>query len=285
MVFAPLIAAATAAAATASAIATSVVRRQRGFREPEPPVPPARTRPVEEEEREALLGLVGDSLFERLDDAGLWLPDGTSVETLYVPVEQVGGDFLGTAEVDGDAVAFIGDVAGHGIDAAIVAMGVKEQITDAIVEGAELEEAVGQANDLLRTDLPGFATLFACRLRPDGELSFVNAGHVPPLLFDGEPEHLSPTGPMMGAVEHEYDATSCAVEPEARLVAFTDGVTEAFGARGGLTEPEIRAVAAEPGGFVDLAAAVTSKLPEPVRDDIAAFELTVGGTEEEPPHG
>lgn len=282
MVFAPLVAAVTAAAATA--VATAVVRRQRGFREPEPPVPPATTRPVEDEERDGLLALVGDSIFERLDDAGLWLPDGTSVETLYVPVEQVGGDFLGTAEVDGDAVAFIGDVAGHGIDASIVAAGVKDQLIEAIVDGAGIEEAVTEANDLLRTDLPGFATLFACRLRSDGELSFVNAGHVPPLFFEGEPEHLPPTGPMLGAVEHEYETTSCDVEPATRVVAFTDGVTEAYGARGGLSEAEIRAVASEPGGFVDLAAAVSSKLPEPVRDDIAAFELTVGGTEEDPSH-
>lgn len=283
MVFAPLVAAVTAAAA-AAAIATVVVR-QRGIREPEPPVPPAVPRSAEDEEREALLEVVGESIFERLDDAGLWLPDGTSVETLYVPVEQVGGDFLGTAEVDGDALAFIGDVAGHGIDAAIVAAGVKDELTEAIADGADLDEAVSQANDVLRTDLPGFATLFACRLRSDGELSFVNAGHVPPLLFEGEPEHLSPTGPMLGAVEHEYEVVSCEVEPETRVVAFTDGVTEAYGARGGLTEPEIRAVASEPGGFVDLAAAVSSKLPEPVRDDIAAFELIVGGAEEDPLHG
>lgn len=282
MVFALLVAAVTAIAAAAATAA----RRHRGVREPEPPVPPLAIRTVEDEERGDLLEVVGDTIFERLDDAGLWLPDGTSVETLYVPVEQVGGDFLGTAEVEGDALAFIGDVAGHGIDASIVAASLKDCVTEAIAEGAGLDQAVSRANEMLRTELPGFATLFACRLGAGGQLEFVNAGHVPPLVLEGAPpDHLSPTGPMMGAVEHDYDMASVDVAPGSRLLAYTDGVTEAFGARGGLSEAEIRAVAAEPGGFLDLAVAVTAKLPEPVRDDIAAFELTVGGLEEAPPHG
>jgi hypothetical protein len=238
--------------------------------------------PDADEERAELLSLVTGPIFERLDDDGLWLPGGTRVETLYVPVEQVGGDFLGTMEVDGQAVAFIGDVAGHGLDAAIVALRVKEVVGDVLREGGNLDDAVTHANELLREDVPGFATLFACRLGDDGRLTFVNAGHVPPLVLDGvPPEELEPTGPLLGAFPHDYEQATVEVEPADRVLAFTDGVTDAFGARGGLSDEEIRGAAARPGAFVDLAAAVRAKRPgEPMRDDLAAFELTVGGEEE-----
>lgn len=242
---------------------------------------------VEADERSQLLALVGEPILERLGDGGLVLPDGTSVETLYRPLEQVGGDFLGSIEVDGDAVAFIGDVAGHGLDAALVALRVKEAVAAAIAAGASLEEAVTSANDLLHAEVSGFATFFACRLGADGQLTYVNAGHVPPLVVEGAPpDQLEPTGPLLGAFPHEYEAATVEVAPDDRLLAFTDGVTEAFGARGGLSEQEIRRLSAERGGFVRLGDAVAAKRPgERLRDDLAAFELTVGGDEGELPDG
>lgn len=257
----------------------AVVRRGRRRRQPHlrPAAPPfPGEMPDEREEQDALLGEVGGPMFERLDDGGLWLPDGTSVETLFVPVERVGGDFLGTIDVEGNAVAFVGDVSGHGFDAGIVALRLKEAMTESIADGASLEDAITLANDLLRDELASFATVFACRL--DGEeLSFVNAGHLPPLVLEGaEGDRLEPTGPLIGAVDHRYEAATVPVDPSARLLAYTDGLTDAYGAQGGLTEAEIREVAAEPGGFVDLATVVDAKRPEPVRDDIAAFELVVG---------
>jgi len=276
---------ATLAATALGTLATHrAVRRSRARRSVVavgPPPPPG-----VDEEREALLEVVGDTILERLGDDGLWLPDGRTVETMYAPLETVGGDFLGTLEVDGDAVALIGDVAGHGIDAALVALRVKEAVTEAIAAGASLEEAMGTGNDALRAGAADFATMFACRLDAEGRLTFVNAGHVPPLVIDGAPpDDLQPTGPLLGAFEHRYDEAEVDLEPGARLLAFTDGVTEAFGARGGLTEGEIRAAVAEPHRLDDLRRAVLGKRPDPVRDDIAAFELTTGGAQEDPPHG
>lgn len=246
------------------------------------PDEPADVLSDEELERSELLSLVTEPILERLGDGGLWLPDGTRVDTLYRPLEQVGGDFLGSIEVDGDVVAFIGDVTGHGLDAAMIALRVKETVSEAITGGASLEEAVTTANDALRQEVAGFATFFACRLRRDGDLRYVNAGHVPPLVVEGgPPDELEPTGPLLGAFSHEFEAAAVEVEPDDRVLAVTDGLIDAFGRHGGLTETEIRSVASRPGGFVDLGDAVAAKRPEDVlRDDIAAFELTVGGDEE-----
>jgi serine phosphatase RsbU (regulator of sigma subunit) len=246
------------------------------------------TRPVETvdhetaiaQERSELEAHVTSHLWHYLDDAGLWLPNGTTVETLFAPLEGVGGDFIGTMAAGDAAVAYVGDVAGHGLDSALVALRIKDVVASALAAGEDIDEAVRRANELLVGDLAGIATLFVCALE-DGTLSFVNAGHVPPLVLEGapadQPDELPGTGPLLGAVPFDYEPASVEVGEGARLLAFTDGVTEAYGSKGGLTVPEIRATAARQGGFKRLQEAVDAKRPEPVKDDIAAFELTAGG--------
>jgi sigma-B regulation protein RsbU (phosphoserine phosphatase) len=76
-----------------------------------------------------------------------------------------------------------------------------------------------------------FATLFAGVIDPlSHELSYVNAGHNPPLLLrkNGGCEYLSATGVMIGAFDNmTWDEARTKIEPGDMLFVFTDGVTEA----------------------------------------------------------
>jgi hypothetical protein len=60
--------------------------------------------------------------------------------------------------------------------------------------------------------------------------------------------------------------------PGQRLVAFTDGLIEAYGRAGGL-EPEKIAAVIRSGGIDSLHGALDTARHEPVRDDIAVVEL------------
>ena len=82
-----------------------------------------------------------------------------------------------------------------------------------------------------------FATLFFGVLDPStGQLTYVNAGHPPPVLVgaDGEPRRLSADRFALGILpDHAFTLRQATLEPGARLLAFTDGVTDAKDPSGG----------------------------------------------------
>jgi sigma-B regulation protein RsbU (phosphoserine phosphatase) len=76
-----------------------------------------------------------------------------------------------------------------------------------------------------------FVTLFYGTLsEKDGTLTYVNAGHNPPIVFrrrNGSLEELMPTGIALGAVEQmHYFSEKIAVETGDIIVMYTDGITE-----------------------------------------------------------
>lgn len=274
---------ATALVLLTAVAALRLVRQRRAVppvvsvrREPAPPLGDEEHRDLEQLERDELEAYVATQIWEFLDDKGLWLPNGSAVDTVFRPVEGIGGDFLGTMTDGSRAIAYVGDVAGHGLDSALVALRLKAAVGDALQSGVDIAETTTRANDLLNEEVAGLATFFICSV--EGErLEYVNAGQVSPLVFaDQPPSELPSTGPVLGAIDHAYELGSFPVDAGDRVVAFTDGVTDAYRAAGGLSPEEARAAVAEPGSLQALVDAVEAKLPEPVCDDIAAFELTVG---------
>ena len=82
------------------------------------------------------------------------------------------------------------DVSGKGIPAALFMMAAKTQLRNHLQTGLPVNEAVDAANHqlCLGNDAGMFVTMFACLLDYEtGLLSYVNAGHNPPLLHhDGK---------------------------------------------------------------------------------------------------
>jgi sigma-B regulation protein RsbU (phosphoserine phosphatase) len=75
-----------------------------------------------------------------------------------------------------------------------------------------------------------YATLFYASVDGDGNLEFLNAGHLPPLVMrNGEVRELFTEGslPIGLLPEAEYSAERAVLQPGDTLVLFSDGVTEA----------------------------------------------------------
>jgi serine phosphatase RsbU (regulator of sigma subunit) len=217
-----------------------------------------------------------DRFAERLSSAEVSSVPGVTLRTLYQPVEgALGGDFVGVEAVDGRLDVVVGDVTGHGFDAALDAMRLKDLLLGELKAGSSPDRALTVANAFLSSASvsESFATAFVAQYQ-SGVIGYANAGHPPALIVGERGERpLPPTGPLLGATQdaHFSDA-EVLLAPGQRLVAFTDGLIEAYGRAGGL-EPEKIAAVIRSGGIDSLHGALDTARHEPVRDDIAVVEL------------
>jgi Stage II sporulation protein E (SpoIIE) len=229
----------------------------------------------------------------RLGAENLETPGGVLLRTLFHPAEGVvGGDFLGTATA-GEVVWFvIGDVTGHGLEAAVKALRLKDLVLTAALAGMRLGDALALGNALLWADPSGeaLATVFVARYG-EGVLRYANAGHLPGHLLNGGTatesrggdgdaggggdSQLSPTGPLLGLVEHPViEECRVALAPGFRVLVYTDGLLEAYGRLGGLGDQEVLGLVVQ-GEFGLLHERLNARRPEPLRDDVAAIEFIV----------
>lgn len=164
--------------------------------------------------------------------------DGFEVAARSIPCRYVGGDFYDVITLDdGSAVFVLGDVSGKGISAALLAAMAQGGIQTQLGIGLSLAEALANLNRLIaqKSAANRFITLFCGKLDREGNLSYVNAGHNPPILArsDGRVELLSTKSLVVGAFDFaEYQAKQTKLEPGDVIVVFTDGVTEAVNGSG-----------------------------------------------------
>ena len=157
--------------------------------------------------------------------------------------KEVGGDFYDFFLVgdDEDKLCFVvADVSGKGIPAALFMMAAKTQIHNYVEAGLPLDEAVNAANHQLciGNDMGMFVTMWIALLEyQTGQLTYVNAGHNPPLLLsDGSWEWMREVSGMpLGLFDGiPYKAQTRQLRVGEMLYLYTDGVTEAMDADGQL---------------------------------------------------
>jgi serine phosphatase RsbU (regulator of sigma subunit) len=159
--------------------------------------------------------------------------EGYQLSGVSFPSQAVGGDYFDFIPTESGVLLAVGDVSGKGLDAALAMSSLHACVRAQARAGRALADLVREVNGYLVEHLPfnKFATLFCCLLDPRTHtLSFVNAGHNPPLLVrhDGEVRELEATGMPAGlAMDADYALVSVDFGPGDLLVAFTDGVTEA----------------------------------------------------------
>lgn len=162
--------------------------------------------------------------------------DCCEVAARSVPCRQVGGDFYDVIALDDGRTAFIlGDVSGKGISAALLAAMAQGGTQAQFSTGLSIAEVITNLNRLIvkRSAANRFITLFCGILDREGNFSYVNAGHNPPILArsDGRLELLSTKSLVLGAFDFaEYEARLTRVEAGDAIVMFSDGVTEAVNA-------------------------------------------------------
>jgi phosphoserine phosphatase RsbU/P len=160
----------------------------------------------------------------------------------WEPAREVAGDYYDfiTDHSDGSVGLVIADVTDKGMPAALY-MALTRSIMRAstIAAGSTPAEAITQANRLICADAASdmFVTLFYGRLDPaTGSLTYVNAGHNPPMLFQrgrSQPIALTRTGLAIGIeAGWQYEQSTVQLEQGDWLFLYTDGVTDAVNAAG-----------------------------------------------------
>jgi len=144
----------------------------------------------------------------------------------------VGGDWYDVVEAGDGLALVIGDVQGHGVQAAAT-MGQLRSAVRAFALGDHSPDEVMSGTNRLLIDLdPGqFASCCYVRLDPlTGVARAARAGHPQPLLRhpDGRTEVLDLAGGVVLGVDRQarYPVTELVLEPGAVLALYTDGLVE-----------------------------------------------------------
>jgi phosphoserine phosphatase RsbU/P len=154
------------------------------------------------------------------------------------PCHEVGGDYFDYFDLDEGRFCFtIGDVAGKGISAALLASVVQGIFSTQTFLDSPLDTIVSNLNRNLTKRGTGnrFVTSFFGILDADGGCTYVNAGHNPPLLVhrDGTMKELTEGGMVLGLFSGaQYQRDALRLQPDDHIVLFTDGVIEALNAAG-----------------------------------------------------
>jgi len=196
---------------------------------------------------------------------------GFLIESEYCPSRDVGGDFFQVLPQasDGSVLIVVGDVAGKGIEAGMLAT----LIVGAVRTAAEFTSDPRRILALLNQRLcgRGFVTCLALRIEQDGSATLVNAGHLPPYL-NGKEMSVDGTLPLGAVPGMQFPALRFTLDPGDSLLLMTDGVVEAQNAQGELFGFDRIAVHLGSGaGGAALAAAAQAFGQE---DDITVLSLT-----------
>jgi sigma-B regulation protein RsbU (phosphoserine phosphatase) len=149
-----------------------------------------------------------------------------------IPCRTVGGDFFDYLEIGERGFGFaLGDVAGKGPPAALLAAAVQSNFVAQAPVSNDPAEAMARVNRaLLRRAIEArFATMFYGAITVDGKLSYCNAGQEPPLVVSRSGSRwLEVGGPVLGLLSiATYEYETIALEPGDLVVICSDGVTEA----------------------------------------------------------
>jgi sigma-B regulation protein RsbU (phosphoserine phosphatase) len=156
------------------------------------------------------------------------------------PAREVGGDYYDFLELSGGRLGIaIGDVSGKGIGAALMMASLEASLRAQASVGQDLAEVITRVNSLVleASSVNRYATLFYAEYDPQSrQLSYVNAGHNPPVILRNaatscEVVRLEIGGPVVGILRQSYRQESFCLEPGDLAVLFTDGVSESMNAR------------------------------------------------------
>jgi anti-anti-sigma factor len=178
---------------------------------------------------------------------------GADIAAEYLVATQdagAGGDwFEAVPGDDGDVFLVVGDVVGHGVQAAAVMAQLRTAIRMALLAGKEIHESLTAVDEFSKF-VPGSkaATLCIGRLDADtGTFEYCTAGHPPPLLIGaGVARYLEPTGagPLGSGIG--FSTRTETVDVDEAVLLYSDGIIERPG----------RPLAASTAEFADIASRV-----------------------------
>lgn len=169
----------------------------------------------------------------RLPVDGWFRAAGTSI-----PSHEVGGDCFDVRQISPNVwSAVVMDVSGKGVSSALLAALLQGSFLLATDDPVGIQQMMTRMNRFLneRTEGEKYATVFYCTVDLTGTLRWANAGHCCPFFLrqTGELETLETTGMPLGMLEEsEFGVQSVQLQPGDKIIAYSDGLTEAQNAEG-----------------------------------------------------
>ena len=245
-----------------------------------------------DEARAARTGLAqdapaADSLRAAMTPSVIDMPAGIRMAGRMSSAEGViAGDWWDAVECpDGRVALVMGDVAGHGTSAGVMAMQVRTLLRASIASGAEPDAALRLAHVGLRGSRT-FATAVVIMIDADTrDIRWANAGHHPALIVgnDGSMTALDPTGPLLSALDAHWTTSRTTARVGDALFAFTDGLIEGLSIDGRTLDTadlvaallELSAeIRSEPAETLErILASMREKAAEWTRDDITLVAI------------
>ncbi|MCF7805975.1 MAG: SpoIIE family protein phosphatase [Candidatus Marinimicrobia bacterium] len=159
--------------------------------------------------------------------------EGMSLAGWNRACQEVGGDFYDYIELPEDNIGIaLGDVSGKGIPAALLMAAVRTSLRVQAENVYSMSEVIRRVNKALikDTNLEEFTTLFYAVLDTSNwMMTYINAGHNPPLLFrNGDLIRLRTGGVPVGLfTDAVYKQETIEILPGDMLVVYSDGFSEA----------------------------------------------------------
>lgn len=162
---------------------------------------------------------------------------GYSFAAHYEAAQDVGGDYYDFVPMPNNRLAVtIGDVAGKGVPAALLMAKVSSDARFCLLTEPTPADAVTRLNSLMQEagELQKFVTLAACVIDTvKHEVTFVNAGHQPPILYRKATNTFEDAGPrdfgglpLAVADGIPYESCTIPLYPGDAMVLMSDGVFE-----------------------------------------------------------
>jgi serine phosphatase RsbU (regulator of sigma subunit) len=237
------------------------------------------------EQAEAARAEIAETLQRGLMPPPLPHIPGWSLAAMYRPAgaeNEVGGDFYDAFPVADGWMLVVGDVTGRGARAASITALARYTLRTAAALTNDPQIALATLNRALlaRRDT-SLCSIAALTLGDDPRqpVRMAIAGHLPPLLVDGEEVcEAAASDQVLGAfAEGEWRICERQVEPGQQLVITTDGIVEAEGAAGRFGEERLRAElagAGNPAGAVQrLEGALRAFTADTLDDDVAILAI------------
>src|SRR6201997_3186221 len=110
--------------------------------------------------------------------------------------KEIGGDFYDVVHTDDGLSVVLADVSGKGVSAAVLATALQGMVYAHLMARMQLPEIMAAVNRFFTQKHLGekYATVIIIRVSRNGELEYVNCGHVPPLLVSGSRVSRPPHG-------------------------------------------------------------------------------------------
>jgi phosphoserine phosphatase RsbU/P len=199
--------------------------------------------------------------------------------------KEIGGDFFDAVNTKEGLAVVLADVSGKGVSAALLASTLQGMIYSHLSAGMPLLDVVTAVNRFFTEKLVGekYATVLLARLRRDGDLEYVNCGHVQPLLVCGSEVMRPPHGnvPVGLLPDATFESARCQMKSGDRFIIVTDGVTEAENPMGDFFEDSrLELAAAKAPTLEGIFSAVTEFCAgNPLNDDCTVVEVVYTSAE------